>query len=266
MDPVQPGAPGTTGYNLYTYSANNPTTFTDPTGQAVLTERALLQVVRVQTFIATSARAQAVLAWLAANPLALCGAGAAVGGAAYYFSGNRTYGDAAIGALEGCEAGLSITELADVLSGPRATPGAGAPSRPAADGAPNSSRSVPDATVPGTLTQSEIDEIQAISDRFDTTIDVVGSRSAGNGRNIDNPALPLAESDGSRGPGTRSDIDFRIDSQHPRVAELEAELNAVSNGAGSASREFSNNPLDGDNAGRQSEAPFIQFLPRSDGS
>ena len=122
VDPVQPGAPGTTGYNLYTYAANNPTTFTDPTGESVLTERALLQVVRAQTFIATSARTQAVLAWIAANPLALCGAGATAGGAAYYFSGNRTYGDAAIGALEGCEAGLSITELADSVSGLGARP------------------------------------------------------------------------------------------------------------------------------------------------
>ena len=34
--------PGTTGYNLYTHSANNPTTFTDPTGQAVLAEYAAL--------------------------------------------------------------------------------------------------------------------------------------------------------------------------------------------------------------------------------
>ena len=42
VDPVQPGAPGTTGYNLYTYAANNPTTFTDPSGQAVLAEHAAL--------------------------------------------------------------------------------------------------------------------------------------------------------------------------------------------------------------------------------
>ena len=38
VDPVQPGEPGTTGYHLYSYAANNPTTFTDPTGQAVLVE------------------------------------------------------------------------------------------------------------------------------------------------------------------------------------------------------------------------------------
>ena len=38
VDPVQPGAPGTTGYNLDTYAANNPTTVTDPSGRAVLTE------------------------------------------------------------------------------------------------------------------------------------------------------------------------------------------------------------------------------------
>ena len=43
VDPVQPGAPGTTGYNLYTYAANNPTTFTDPTGQAVFAEDGFLR-------------------------------------------------------------------------------------------------------------------------------------------------------------------------------------------------------------------------------
>jgi RHS repeat-associated protein len=32
-DVVQPNAPGTQGYNLYAYTANNPTTFTDPSGQ-----------------------------------------------------------------------------------------------------------------------------------------------------------------------------------------------------------------------------------------
>ena len=91
----------------------------------MLGDYALLQVVRVQSFIATSARTQAVLAWVAANPLALCGTGVGIGGAAYYFSGNRSYGDAAIGALEGCEAGLSIAEIGDLLRGPNSRPNAG---------------------------------------------------------------------------------------------------------------------------------------------
>ena len=43
VDPVQPGAPGTTGYNLYTYAANNPTTWTDPTGQTVSGYKATLE-------------------------------------------------------------------------------------------------------------------------------------------------------------------------------------------------------------------------------
>jgi len=33
IDPVQPGAPGTGGWNLYAYAGNNPTTFSDPSGQ-----------------------------------------------------------------------------------------------------------------------------------------------------------------------------------------------------------------------------------------
>jgi RHS repeat-associated protein len=34
-DTVQPNAPGTQGYNRYAYTANNPTTWTDPSGHAV---------------------------------------------------------------------------------------------------------------------------------------------------------------------------------------------------------------------------------------
>ena len=54
VDPVQPGAPGTTGYNLYTYSGNNPTTWTDPSGRAVLADDA--------TFRSNAARNAATLA------------------------------------------------------------------------------------------------------------------------------------------------------------------------------------------------------------
>ena len=43
VDPIQPGAPGTTGYNLYAYAGNNPTTWTDPSGQVALTSEAGIQ-------------------------------------------------------------------------------------------------------------------------------------------------------------------------------------------------------------------------------
>ena len=35
VDPIQPGAPGTTGWNLYAYAGNNPTTWTDPSGMVL---------------------------------------------------------------------------------------------------------------------------------------------------------------------------------------------------------------------------------------
>ena len=59
----------------------------------------------------------------------------------------------------------------------------------------------------GTLTEAEQEALQQIADLFQTTIDVVGSRGAGKGRNIDTD-LPFG-----KGTGTRSDIDVRIDGQ-----------------------------------------------------
>ena len=35
VDPVRPGAPGVAGWNPYTYSANNPVTWSDPSGALV---------------------------------------------------------------------------------------------------------------------------------------------------------------------------------------------------------------------------------------
>lgn len=40
-DPVQPNAPGTQGYNLYAYVANNPTTWVDPSGESVAASQEL---------------------------------------------------------------------------------------------------------------------------------------------------------------------------------------------------------------------------------
>jgi RHS repeat-associated protein len=45
-DSVIPNAPGTSGYLLYAYAGNNPTTWTDPTGHFVLTEDAFRQAVK----------------------------------------------------------------------------------------------------------------------------------------------------------------------------------------------------------------------------
>jgi len=43
-DPIQPGGPSTAGWNHYSYAANNPTTWSDPAGQAVMMEYAELMV------------------------------------------------------------------------------------------------------------------------------------------------------------------------------------------------------------------------------
>jgi hypothetical protein len=107
---------------------------------------------------------------------------------------------------------------------------------------------------PGTLSSSELAEVQAIADKYGTQIDVVGSRASGAGRNINDPSLPVG-----KGPGTRSDIDFRYDTGHPQAAQIEAELNQVSGGAGNASTKHSNNPSAG---GRASYPPSIQVKPK----
>ena len=93
-----------------------------------------------------------MLAWIAANPLALCGAGATVGGAAYYFSGNRYYGDAAIGALEGCEAGLNVVEIGDLFRGPALRPTANLPDVPEQEVGLSTRRSLSDLEADGALT------------------------------------------------------------------------------------------------------------------
>jgi hypothetical protein len=51
--------------------------------------------------------------------------------------------------------------------------------------------------------------LQDVADEFGTTVDVVGSRAAGKGRNVGTD-LPVGKTPAE---GTRSDIDVRIDSQ-----------------------------------------------------
>ncbi|WP_372370415.1 RHS repeat-associated core domain-containing protein [Candidatus Uabimicrobium sp. HlEnr_7] len=67
----------------------------------------------------------------------------------------------------------------------------------------------------GKLTHQEAIDIQKIADHFNTRIEVGGSRATGKGRNTHNPELPSG-----KGPGTRSDIDFIYDKDHPQADAL----------------------------------------------
>jgi RHS repeat-associated protein len=81
----------------------------------------------------------------------------------------------------------------------------------------------------GTMTAAEEAEILGITNEFETTVDVVGSRAKGTGRSI-GTNLPKG-----KGKGTRSDIDFRIDLGHPTVPYMTQALECVNGGIGSAS-------------------------------
>jgi len=99
----------------------------------------------------------------------------------------------------------------------------------------------------GALTEGERQALQRIADQFGVTIDVVGSRGAGNGRNVETD-LPFG-----KGDGTRSDIDVRIDGQveiDTRGALSDALYNAVP-GVSVGSR------LPGG-----SRPPFVEIKPR----
>lgn len=82
---------------------------------------------------------------------------------------------------------------------------------------------------------------------FQTTIDVVGSRGAGKGRNIDTD-LPFG-----KGIGTRSDIDVRIDGQ--REIDSQGTLS-----------DMLYNSVPGVSVGSRlmggSRSPFIEIKPR----
>ena len=105
----------------------------------------------------------------------------------------------------------------------------------------------------GTLTAKEIEEIQAIADKYGTTIDVVGSRAAGKGRNIDTN-FPKGKYPKET---TRSDIDFKVDGNHPQIEEIMRELRGVGNGVGSAERKYDI---------RNTRPPSIRFEPTQCGS
>src|SRR5258708_4606983 len=107
------------------------------------------------------------------------------------------------------------------------------------------------------ITPSEAVQIQAIANKYNTKIDVVGSRAAGKGNNI-NTNLPRGK-DVPGGPPKRSDIDFRIDAAHPQARAIIKDLKGVGNGVGSAGTMWSNNPATP--GGKPTRPPFIRFVP-----
>jgi hypothetical protein len=124
---------------------------------------------------------------------------------------------------------------------------------------------IPGEVAPGTLpanslTAGEVAEIQAIAKKYNTTIDVVGSRGAGEGRMIDTN-LPVGKDPPGAPRTSRSDIAFRIDAAHPQVEALIKDLQKVGNGAGTAGTKWSTNPATP--GGRPTEPPFIRFVPEN---
>jgi hypothetical protein len=104
----------------------------------------------------------------------------------------------------------------------------------------------------GYLTQAEATELQAIADKHQTTIFVVGSRARGGGRNI-NSQMPVG-----KGANTRSDIDVRIDSQKDidTGGKLSNDIANASNGAGKSMNL----------TGKEADPPAIIFRPKDKAS
>ena len=86
-----------------------------------------------------------------------------------------------------------------------------------------------DLSNPTTLTPEEAVEIQSITDKYNTNIDVVVSRAASKGCNVATD-LPVG-----KGSDKRSDIDFRYDASHPQAESIRTDLKGLGGGAGSAS-------------------------------
>ncbi len=110
--------------------------------------------------------------------------------------------------------------------------------------------------VPGrnTLTASEAENLQAIAAKYKTEIDVVGSRAAGRGRNIDTD-LPVGKDPFGAPRTTRSDIDVRI-SGEADIASGGMLSNDISNASGGAGNIVSSGLPE-----IASSPPFIKITP-----
>ena len=103
----------------------------------------------------------------------------------------------------------------------------------------------------GKLTPQEAEQIQRVTDNYNTEIHVVGSRAGGRGRNIDTD-LPFG-----KGESTRSDIDMGIHGQDDidKRGRLSQELTNVGGRAGTVS------PFTGLGGNPGTHPPKIIFKP-----
>jgi len=239
--------------HAYTYASNAPTTLKDPTGLYTVAQLAIVSGI-------ISGLTSATLTGLGggnATQVVLSGVlGGIAGAGAAYFVGSA----AALGAMRvaGILTGTQVAAISTaVFSGISVTGLAGLAldqSRPpaqrgfAAAAALLTVAVLVKANVNRTLTESEVAEIQALSDKFKTEIHVVGSRAGARGRNVETE-LPVGE-----GPRTRSDIDFRYDGQVDinTGGGFSEALIGVGGGAGRAS--FSSGTA-------VSKPPYIRFTP-----
>jgi len=228
-DPLS-GAEFSQGTNLYAYCDNNYLNATDPTGMCSQSSGVSQYFGRLGQDLLGDVEAPWNDGQLIGNSLAHGTFFSDIGTGAEALPGTLARGWNALGSIGSNPQGLA--DVTNVLALSAAGGAVGMTGRG------------------GTLTAAERTQIQAISDNYNTAIDVVGSRAAGKGRNI-NTDLPVG-----KGPGTRSDIDFRVDASHPQVNALIADLRTVGNGAGRASTRFST-------TARPTRPPFIRFTPSS---